>query len=84
MCASKCTCVDDEVCTFEDTIKLPVGETKGVNVHLRERAVLKENRDELTRKLIVLRKQLMMDFISREPHGRVPLFLHPKFVVGFS
>ena len=67
VCASKCPCVDDEIREFKDTIELPVREMNDMNVPSRERAVSLENRDERTRKLIVVRQQLMINFT-------VPLF----------
>ena len=67
VCASKCPCVDDEIREFKDTIELPVRKMNDMNVPSIERAVSLENRDERTRKLTVVRQQLMINFT-------VPLF----------
>lgn len=64
VCANKCTCGDDEVCASKDAIELPVREKEDVNVPSRERSVSEENREELTRKLIVVRKQLRPQFFN--------------------
>lgn len=83
VCAMKCTCTGEN-CEAEHTLNFPVKDMNDLNVVSKQRKVSEEKIIELKRKLVVTRKQLMMKFFSREPHGKVPLFLHPEFVVGFS
>jgi hypothetical protein len=80
-CSLLCKCGQEDCKVLSYPVELeelPVVETT------KKREVSPEQTSELKLELQKLHKLLLMDFIKRDGSGKLKVFNHPKFVLGFS